>query len=112
MLLPSQFNSIIADTFYDKTVSLPGKTTSNVDGWIDENASTGTTTFKANVQFNNLGQVQSDLGLTENVDVQITCATSVTIAVGDLFKYDGITYKASAVIPYDSHLRIAGSKWA
>lgn len=112
MLLPANFADTVADTFYDKTVSILAKTTSSVDGWVDENASTATGTFKANVQFDNLGEVQSELGLTEQIDVQITCATSVTLAVDNLFSYDGITYKASAVIPYDSHLKIVGSKWA
>lgn len=110
MLLPPNFASTVADTFYDKTVTLLSKTTTNVDGWIEQ---TGTisSTFKANVQFNNLGAVQTELGLSEQVDVVVTCASDVAIAVDGLFSYQNVTYKASAVIPYDSHLKIVGSKW-
>lgn len=111
MLLPTNFTGDIARHFYDKTVSILSKTTTTTDGWVDENASTVTSTFKANVQFNNLGQVQSELGLSERIDVVITCATTVTLNVNDLFSYNNVTYKASAVIPYDSHKKIVGSKW-
>lgn len=112
MLLPAKFSQTVADTFYDKTVSLVSKDTTNTDGWVDQTATTVTGTFKANVQFSNLGAVQTELGLTEKIDVALTCATDVTLAVDDLFQYDSVTYKASSVVPYDSHLLIVGSKWA
>ena len=110
MLLPDDFNRIVADTFYDKDVYILEKQTTSDDGWIEE---TGTvqSSFKANVQFSDLGTVQSELGLSERVDVSVTCATSVGLSLDDLFKHDSVTYKASAVVPYDSHLQIVGSKW-
>ena len=111
MLLPANFASTVADTFYDKTVTKLVKTTTTTDGWVEQTGTTAGSTFKANVQFNNLGEVQTELGLSEQVDVALTCATSVSLAVDDLFSYNGITYKASAVVPYDSHLKIVGSKW-
>lgn len=111
MLLPANFTTVIADTFYDKTVTLLAKTTTSQDGWVQESG-TANSTFKANVQFSNLGEIQSELGLTERVDVVLTCATAVNIAVDGLFSYAGVTYKAKAVVPHDSHLRIVGTKWA
>ena len=110
MLLPANFTEKIADTFYDKTVSILSKTTTTVDGWVEETG-TVSSTFKANVQFSNLETVQSDLGLTESIDVSLTCSTEVSLAVDGLFEYDGVTYKASAVVPYDSHKKIVGRKW-
>lgn len=110
MLLPSNFTSLIADTFYDKTVSILSKTTTTTDGWVDENASTVTSTFKANVQFSRLGEIQSELGLTEQVDISMTCA-DVAVEVGDLVSYDGVTYRLMAVLPFDSHLKVVGTKW-
>lgn len=111
MLLPTNFTDIIAKTFYDKSVTKLTKTKSQTDGWVTE---TGTTngTFKANVQFANLEQVQSEMGLTERVDVVVTCANDVVVAVDDLISYNGVTYKVSAALRRDSHLKIAGSKWA
>ena len=110
MLLPANFTDIVADTFYDKDVSLLTKTQTNTDGWIKE---TGVVSgsFKANVQFSNLGTVQAELGLTERIDVAMTCSTDVAIEVDGLFRYQGVTYKATAVIPYDSHKRVVGTKW-
>ena len=109
--MPASFTKAIADTFYDKTVSKLEKTTTSTDGWVEETG-TVTSTFKANVQFDNLGEVQTELGLTEQIDVAMTCLPDTDIAVDDLFQYDGVDYKASAVIPYDSHKKIVGSKWA
>ena len=111
MLLPSNFTETIADTFYDKTVTKLTKTSTSQDGWVTE---TGTSngTFKANVRFTNLGQVQSEMGLTDQIDIAVTCATTVVIQPGDLFSYNSVNYKASAVVPSDSHLTIAGSRWA
>lgn len=111
MLLPAQFSQTVADTFYDKTVTKLVKTTTSTDGWVTETGTTSST-FKANVQFNNLGAVQTELGLTEQVDVVMTCSTSEALAVNDLFSYDGVTYKVLAALPFDSHKRIVGSKWA
>ena len=112
MLLPSGFTEAIADAFYDKTVSILSKSTTNTDGWVEEMATTVTSTFKGNVRFSNLGEVQSEIGLSEKVDVVVSCAITVAISVDDLFGYDGVTYKALAVVPSDSHLEIVGSKWA
>lgn len=111
MLLPANFKSVIADHFYDKTVSILASTTTSTDGWVDEDATTVTSTFQANVQFDRLADIQAEIGLSDDIDVAITCSTDVTLSIGDLFSYDGVTYKAAAVIPHDSHLKIAGSKW-
>ena len=110
MLLPANFTSNIADTFYDKDVSLLTKTQTNTDGWIEETGVVSDT-FKANVQFANLGTVQTELGLSERIDVALTCSTDVALEVDGLFSYQDVTYKATAVIPYDSHKRVVGTKW-
>lgn len=111
MLLPANFTSTVAEHFYDKDVLLLEKVSISVDGWVDETATSVTGSFKANVQFDRLADVQAELGLTDSVDVSLTCLTSVAIKKGDLFSYANVTYKASAVVPHDSHLKIAGSKW-
>lgn len=110
MLLPSNFTKTVADTFYDKEVTILEKTTTSTDGWVEETGTTKTT-FKGNVQFSNLETTQKELGLTETIDVAITCKTDVPIKLDDLFEYEGVTYKASAVVPNDSHLKIVGNKW-
>lgn len=110
MLLPANFASTIADTFYDKEVSILVKTTSSTDGWIEETG-TVSSTFKANVRFDNLATIQSELGLTESIDVALTCATDVPLQIDELFSYKGVTYKVAACVPYDSHQRIVGNKW-
>lgn len=112
MLLPSGFSKTIADTFYDKTVSILAKTTTSTDGWVEETGTTVTSTFKANVRFDQLGEVQSELGLTESIDIAITCGTDVDVNTDSLISYAGVTYNVTAVLPNDSHKKIAGRKWA
>jgi len=110
MLLPANFTQTIADTFYDKTVTKLVKTTTSTDGWVEQTGTAGST-FKANVRYTNLGAVQSDLGLTEQIDVALTCPTDVTLEADGLFQVDGTNFKATGVVPSDSHLTIVGSKW-
>ena len=110
MLLPADFTKIVADAFYDKEVTKLVKTTSTVDGWVEETGNSGST-FKANVRYTNLGTVQSDLGLTNQIDVAMTCGKDADVVVDSLFMIDGVTFKATAVIPSDSHLTIVGNKW-
>ncbi len=112
MLLPANFKAIIAENFYDKTVSLVTKSTNSTDGWVTETANTVTGTFKGNVQFDKLAEIRSELGITEQVDISITCDPSVSIEKGDLLQYDNVTYRAVSVLPFDSHKKIAGTKWA
>lgn len=109
MLLPTDFTTKIADHFYDKTVTKLAKTTTSMDGWVEESG-TPTGTFKANVRFGNLEEAQSSMGLTERIDILVTCAADVDIQTGDLFDYQGTHYRAE-VRPFDSHKKIAGKKW-
>lgn len=109
MLLPTNFTDEIAKHFYDKTVTKLAKTTTSTDGWVEESG-TPTGTFKANVRFGNLEEAQTSMGLTERIDVLVTCGKDVDIQTGDLFAYDGIHYRAE-VRPFDSHKKIAGKKW-
>lgn len=110
MLLPASFTSIVADTFYDKDVSVLTKTSTSVDGWVNEAATTVKSTFKCNVRFNKLAEIQAELGLTEQIDIAITCLPNTDIKKGDFIKYKGVTYRVTAAVPNDSHLKVAGSK--
>lgn len=111
MLLPANFKQTIAEHFYDKTIKVLESTETNTNGWV-EHTLTEKGTFQGNVQFNNLGEVQSELGITESVDIAITCGTSVDVAGEDLLEYLGQKYAVTAIRPSDSHLLITGRKWA
>lgn len=111
MLLPADFTSRIADTFYDKQVTKLVKSETSDDGWV-ETVTVDGDTFYANVQFSNLGIVQSELGLTEQIDVVMTCLPTTEMEAGDLFEYGGVKYIATKAIPFDSHKKIVGVKWA
>jgi hypothetical protein len=109
--IPNSFKTKIADTFYDKEITL--KSYSEVvddEGWADAKASTEVKTFDGNVRFDNLAQIQEDFGLDEDVDIIIT--TDEELELGNVIEYGGIEYRVISAIPYDSHNLIAGMKWS
>lgn len=110
MLLPTDFKQVIADTFYDKTITKLNVTENNVDGWVSAETEEGET-FNGNVRFRNLGELQSELGLVEPIDIAVTCGTDVQLGTGDRFIYGGKQYGVSVVLPFDSHLLAVGRKW-
>lgn len=112
MLFPNKAKKAIADAFYDKVVEVLGtEETLDDEGGVVRSGGTVKSTFKANVRYNTLGELQEELGLVENIDVAITCATDTAVALNDLLQYQGKKYVATDVLPYDSHLLIVGKKW-
>ena len=112
MQFPDKAKKAIANAFYDKEVAILSKSEMLDDeGGVVKNAETVKSTFKGNVRFTVLGEEQSEIGLVENIDIQITCATDVDVKVDDLLKYQGVKYVAVDVLPFDSHKTIMGRKW-
>ena len=112
MLWPNEAKNAIANSFYDKTIEvLSSQTQLDAEGGIIRGTQSVTSTFRGNVRFVNLGELQAELGLVEAVDISITCNVDTPIAVDGLFRYDNKIYKATSVIPADSHLTIVGQKW-
>jgi len=112
MLLPDQFQQQIADTFYDKTVSILGSvTTTEADGATKKTHGEVTGSFKGNCRLTNFKQVQKEFGLDYQIDILITCATTTSVVVGDSIEYAGVKYNVTDVLPFDSHNMIVGVKW-
>ena len=112
MLLPTDFKDTVASTFYDKTITILNRTSSkDTEGGIVRGSTTTKGTFTGNVRFNALGELQSEIGLVESIDIAITCLPTVDVAVDDLLQYAGKRYVATDVLPYDSHKLIVGRVW-
>lgn len=112
MLFPEAAKAAISKTFYDKEVSILAKTeTIDSEGGVVKAGETVKSTFKGNVRFVLLEEVQSELGLTEEIDIAITCDTYTDVKVDDFLSYKGVKYVALGVLPRDSHIMIAGKKW-
>ena len=111
-MVPASFQTAIARTFYDKTVTKLQKIeTVDSEGGVQKAGTTPVSTFKGNVRFNNLGEVQTEMGLTHEIDIAITCAPDTPVEVDDLLEYAGVKYVAVSVIPNDSHKLIVGTRW-
>ena len=112
MLYPQSAKKAIENAFYDKTISVLSDTeTIDSEGGVVRTSSTAKSTFKGNVRFNALGELQNEMGLVKNIDIAITCPTTSQVELNDIFQYNGMKYIATSVIPYDSHKMVVGEKW-
>lgn len=110
MFFPNSAKEALKKAFYDKTIEvLTAEGIIDEEGGVKKGELIVKSTFRGNVQFTNLGEIQSELGLIDAIDVCITCANTESIAVNDLLRYDGRLYRATSVLPSDSHLTIVGN---
>lgn len=113
MLFPQSANKAIAKAFYDKRIeALTDTVERDEEGGIVRKRQTVKAEFFGNVRFNDLGEVMSELGLSESIDICVTCAVDVPISLNDMLRYDGKVYVATNVVPSDSRLTITGKLWA
>ena len=115
MLFPKEAEDIIANTFYDKDISILNKEeTVDEEGGIIKQADLGSevkASFRGNVKYNELGATQNEMGLIEKIDVSITCRVSVEVKLDDLIKIGEVVYQVTKILPFDSHKLITGVKW-
>lgn len=113
MQLPNNFQSTIANTFYDKTVSIlePTKTT-ETDGAVTYTGGyTVKGNFKGNPRLVNFKKIQKEYGLDYQIDIAITCGVDTSVFQEDILEYNGVRYEVTDVLPFDSHKLIVGAKW-
>ncbi len=112
MLFPDKAKNAIAKSFYDKTIEvLTTEDTVDVEGGVVKGSLTTKCTLQGNVRFTNLGEIQTELGLVDSIDICITCGADVNVSVNDLLRCSNKLYVATSVIPSDSHLTIVGNLW-
>jgi len=109
MLLPTNFKTAIADTFYDKSFVINRKTRSKdaEGGVVIALALVGT--FDGNVQATLSGGMRKSLdiegrGLVNSVDLAITTSTGNDIVVDDELTYNSAKYTVKGAFTFDSHL--------
>lgn len=111
MYIPNVMKQKIADTFYDKEVSvLESKTVQDSEGGISYKGLTSKGSFMGNVSFSNNKTIQEDYGLDYEIDISIT-TDYANLKHHDLIKYKDIIYDVSDIIISDSHILIVGVKW-
>ena len=111
-MLPHNFKSTIASTFYDKDISILNESsTKDAEGGRVVKGGTVTGSFKGNVRYENLKEVQKDYGLNYQIDVAITADNTTDLAVGSFIKYSDHIYRVRELLPSDSHLTIIGVLW-
>lgn len=111
MLVSNDWNSIFSKVFYDKSIDILNRTdTYDAEGGLV--TSTGAmSTFKGNVQFNNLKAVQEELGLLYKIDMTITTQTTVSLEINSILSYQDNKYIVTDVIPFDTHKVVVCKIW-
>ena len=111
MLYPNSAKQAIAKTFYDKSIEVMTATdTVDAEGGVTKSFTTKCT-LKGNVRFTNLGEIQTELGLVDSIDICVTCGADENVSVNDVLVCSSKKYIATSVIPSDSHLTIVGNLW-
>ena len=111
MLLPDNFENEISSRFYDKEITvLETRERIEADGGVIREDNVVKTTFLGNVRFNAQDLLQSEVGLTIDADITITCAKATNVALNDIRLYLGKKYKVNNLLPSDSHLTITGKE--
>lgn len=112
MYIPKTMTKAIANTFYDKTISILKKVTSiDSEGGVISKGYEEVDTFKGNVSFSNCKKIQEEYGLDYNIDISITTFTDVSVNINDLVKYNDVIYNVSDKLSSDSHVLIVATKW-
>lgn len=108
MLWPTSASSAIKTAFYDKSFTVSTDTVEmDAEGGIKPVAGVKRQCM-GNVRFNDLGQLQTELGLTESIAIAVTCSPTTKVSLNDTLTYGGKQYKVFDVIPADSHLTVVG----
>ena len=112
MYIPQKMRNKIADTFYDKTVSvMSNAVTTDAEGGVTYKGLAVVDTFNGNVSFSNCKKIQEEYGLDYEIDISITTSTDTSININDIIQYGDITYNVTDVLPSDSHILIVATKW-
>lgn len=109
MELPSEFQKIIADTFYDKEIKImttQKEQERDDEGCIIENEKeTLKETIMGNFQYSTLEKIQQEYGKEIIAECIVTCADTQA-TVDNVLVYLGKEYEIKAIIPYDTHKKI------
>ena len=112
MYIPNQMTKKIANTFYDKTVSVMSKQiTTDAEGGVTSKGLAVTNSFNGNVSFSNCKKIQEEYGLDYNIDIAITTYADTSVSLDDIIKYNDVIYNVTDVIKCDSHILIVATKW-
>lgn len=113
MILTKDFKSKIAGAFYDKTFTK--YTVSNIvddEGWSRDGSLVSNGTFLGNAFFDKLAEYKEKFGISEDIQIVVSCSTEEETDIHDIFEYDNRYYRVIDSRPYDSYKLIFGQVWS
>lgn len=112
MIIPNGFEDAMASTFYDKTITKIEITrTVSTDGQVMKAESETSDTIKVNERFDNCEIIRQEQGISEQVDVSMTCRSTESISENEVWTDGTRKYRIMKVIQFDSHKLIVGQLW-
>ena len=108
MEIPNIFKQTIANTFYDKNIEIwiAGDITDNEGAVIGSGKLEKVNEFQGNFQFLTREKIQQEYGQEIKANAIVTCANTVTAAIGNILVYNSKNYSIKSVIVSDSHTTI------
>lgn len=111
MNVPKSFKNKIKSTFYDKTLTRHDAVVAVDDeGWARVSEPTVIGTFKGNVNFSNLNEVQERYGI--RTDITATVTTDEQVANGEIVGYLGQLFRVTKAVAFDSHTLLILEEWS
>lgn len=112
MKIPSNWNSVFSNIFYDKEISVLIRSDQyDSEGGLVSVATVPSSSFFGNVRFKNLEADQENLGLRYNIDIVITAPLDTSIELNNILEYRNIKYLITDLMPFDSHLMVVCRRW-
>lgn len=108
MEIPNIFKQTIANTFYDKDMEIwtVGEKTDDEGAVIGSGKLEKIDEFQGNFQFSTREKIQQEYGQEIKANAIVTCANTVTAAIGNILVYNSKNYDIKSVIVSDSHTTI------
>lgn len=112
MKIPSNWNSVFSNIFYDKEISVLVRADQyDSEGGLVTSAEVEASSFFGNVRFKTLEADQENIGLRYDVDMTITAPLGTSVNLNDVLKYKDRKYLVTDLMPFDSHLTVVCKIW-
>ena len=110
-MVPDSFKRDIASTFYDKEIFILSKEDSvDAEGGRKRGIGDPVTSFKGNVNYKNLKEIQEEYGLDYEIDLAVT-TDYAEVKIDDVIRYLDVVYVVTESRPFDSHYTIVAVKY-
>lgn len=112
MKITNDFKTKMAETFYDKEITLyTQERVVDDEGFAVRSVEESETTVMANVLTNHT-KLMEEYGIVERFDLAFTCDPDEDVQADSIISYQSKTYKVSTVKITDTHKLVIAQSWS